>query len=153
MKIIFFKILIVLLLISCKTQKKINDSTNERVALFNDKKNIEWMVGKNYSESTFLHADFLVIDDVLKVAIQENEFYFLEEKQLSELKKYYLQYLVYLDENGDKWVYINAMCKVSDKLNWKKEMYSIADGGNCYWNMKINITKKTYSYVMINGYA
>ncbi|WP_340067234.1 hypothetical protein [Ascidiimonas aurantiaca] len=35
----------------------------------------------------------------------------------------------------------------------KKDLMIVHDGGNGYFNLKVNLTNKTYSELSINGYA
>ena len=147
---LFIKILtITILIVSCSANKIID----KRVAYFDDLESVNYFIGKGFYASKLNSEDLFIVDEVLEKAILNDEFYFLNEKNLFELKKYYRQVLVYKDSNNDKWVYISAMCKVHSNIEWKKEMYSVTDGGPCYWNIKINLTKKEYHDIIVNGYA
>ena len=146
----FINVILILLLTSCCINDK-NLNTDKRIALFETGSDV-------YLESTstlskMSSSDYAIVDKVLKMAIDNNEFYFLKDKKLCTLKKYYRQYLVYINENEEKIVYINAMCKIPDFFNWKKDFLRTSDGGDCYWKIEINLTNKTYREVMVNGYA
>ncbi len=146
---LFFVLTFILIGLSCSVKKEIDN----RVVYFDDLESVNYFVSKDFKTAKLTNDDINVIDEVLEMAILNNEFSFLNENNLVELKKYYRQVLVYKDSNNDKCVYINAICKVHDGLNWKEEMFSVADGGPCYWNIKINLTKKTYHDLIVNGYA
>ena len=66
-------------------------------------------------------------------------------------KTYYRQYFPVLNEKGEKEIWINFICSLKD--NWKTDLIIVMDGGNCYFNIKINLTNKTYSELSINGQA
>jgi aminopeptidase-like protein len=53
-----------------------------------------------------------------------------KSNELLPLKKYYRQYVVVKNKNGEKEVYINCMCELVslDFADWKKELIDIADG-------------------------
>lgn len=146
---LFFVLTIILIVSGCSVIKEID----RKVVYFNDLKSVNYFVSKDFSKAKLTNDDIKTIDEVLEIAILSNEFSFLNENNLVELKKYYRQVLVYKDSNNDKCVYINAMCKVHDNISWKEEMYTIGDGGPCYWNIKINLSKKRYHDLIVNGYA
>lgn len=66
---------------------------------------------------------------------------------------YNQQYLGAEYENGDKYVWINCFCKSqeSDFKDWKTKLVFVKDGGNCFINVLINLTKKTYKEFNVNG--
>jgi len=67
-----------------------------------------------------------------------------------ELTKYKFQYIPVITKSGEKQVWVNAFC-TSHGIDWSKDIIGVDDGGNCYWNMIINLTKKTYHNFMVNG--
>lgn len=70
---------------------------------------------------------------------------------LNSLLKYNRQYLPYY-ENGEKKVVVNCFCDDVKRFpKWKKEMVTVFDGGSCYFMVAINLTKKEYSDLHING--
>ncbi|TQD34036.1 hypothetical protein [Haloflavibacter putidus] len=66
-------------------------------------------------------------------------------------KDYYRQYVPVIDKNGDKVIWINFLCNYDE--SYETEIPLIQDGGNCYFNLKINLTKKTYYELGINSVA
>jgi len=72
----------------------------------------------------------------------------IDEKQIV-LKNYIRQYIPFLNKKGEKQVWINCACWKSEyekETYWKKRIIKVADGGNCYFNMYVNIkTKKAYN--------
>ena len=67
-------------------------------------------------------------------------------------KNYKRQYIPVINNKGEKEVWINCFCNDWD-IEWKENMLSVYDVGNCYFNVKINLTNKTYYDLMINGEA
>jgi hypothetical protein len=63
------------------------------------------------------------------------------------------QYVPVINENGEKEVWINFFCDDWGSENWKSDILMVHDGGNCYFNLKVKLTNKTYSELSINGYA
>ena len=69
-----------------------------------------------------------------------------------ELSKYKRQYIAVTNKKGEKEVWVNCFCDTWDK-NWKKGLIFVLDGGNCYFNLKINLTTGKYYEFMVNGNA
>lgn len=68
------------------------------------------------------------------------------------LNQYKRQYFAILNSKGQKEVWINCFCN-DNKLDWKTEKVIVKDGGNCYFNLKVNLTTEAYYEVHINGNA
>jgi hypothetical protein len=108
--------------------------------------NIDWNHPFKNAEPSNLNEKEL--EEVEKLLLKSVD----ESNMLRPLKKYYRQYVVIKNANGEKEVWVNGMCELVDPsfADWKKELIDIADGGNCYFNMKINLSSKTYYNLMIN---
>ena len=68
------------------------------------------------------------------------------------LSRYRRQYFPVINSEGHKEVWVNCFCNDFDK-NWRNEMLIVFDGGNCYFNLIINLTTKTFYRFMVNGDA
>ena len=62
------------------------------------------------------------------------------------------QYLFFYNKEGDLCVKVNCSC---DKYDWlfSRRYTSVCDGGDCYWQMAINLDKGVLLNYYINGYA
>lgn len=69
-----------------------------------------------------------------------------------DLKKYKRQYIAVTNYKGEKEVWVNCFCDTWKK-NWRKELIFVLDGGNCFFNLKINLTKGECYELMVNGDA
>jgi hypothetical protein len=69
-----------------------------------------------------------------------------------DLANYRRQYLPAINSKGEKEVWVNCFC---DKRtpNWRNEVVFVNDGGNCYFNLKINLTTGKYYELRVNGDA
>ena len=77
-----------------------------------------------------------------------------EFSEYIDLKKYKLQYIPFLDSNGDKKVYINGFCGLDWEFGyWKQTLVQVMDGGSCFFHLSVNLTKKKYEQLFTNGYA
>jgi hypothetical protein len=71
---------------------------------------------------------------------------------IKNLNNYKAQIVPVMNKNGEKEVWINCFCETSD-IQWKEKIIMVKDGGNCYFNLKINLkTLKVYDFG-VNGSA
>lgn len=116
---------------------------------------------QNVKPSELNQAELVEIENILKIAIKENNEiqkkelikhnkanpnYQLTktgyELQLGEFKR---QYVPIINNKEQKEVFINFFCDDSDEEYWRTELILVEDGGNCYYNLKVNLTTKEYS--------
>jgi hypothetical protein len=79
------------------------------------------------------------------------EYRFNKNDFIIDLARYKRQYIPVINEKGEKEVWVNCFC--DNPPNWKNEIEQVMDGGNCFFNVKINLTKKKYYDLMVNGVA
>jgi hypothetical protein len=70
-----------------------------------------------------------------------------------ELSYYRRQYVAYFNENGEKEVWINCFCFVNNNDDWKKAVFFVSDGGNCFFDLTVNLTLNNVLAFSVNGYA
>ena len=90
------------------------------------------------------------VQNIIKKAIGEYNSKQQEVGKITGLERYRYQIMA-VEENDEKLVWINSMC--SEKKDWKRRVAIVADGGTCYFNFYINLTKKTYDRFSVNGEA
>ena len=70
------------------------------------------------------------------------------------LKKYKRQYFGYINDKGERILYINSLWSKSYKDNiWLNEIIWISDGGSHYWNIQYNLATNELENLKVNGYA
>ncbi len=122
-------------------------------------------------ESTDLNVEELkTVEEILKRAVNENNQIQKDALQKQnaenpgnkwtetgfelETENYYRQYIPIINEKGEKEVWVNLSCKEFHDENWKNELLPpVEDGGNCYFNVKINLIQKSYRDLRINSHA
>ena len=72
--------------------------------------------------------------------------------QTLPLSSYKIQIVPIINNKGQKEVWLNCFCDDEGDL-WRKEIIEVDDGGNCFFNVKINLTLKTFYDLAVNGYA
>ena len=83
----------------------------------------------------------------------KNKEYKIDKKNfIIDLTRYKRQYEAVINSKGEKEVWVNCFCRTYNS-NWKNERVVVKDGGNCYFNLKINLTTGQYYELMVNGDA
>lgn len=70
-----------------------------------------------------------------------------------ELQEYGRQYMAVTGDNGEKLVYVNCFCDPTGFDYRETELVRVMDGGNCFFNFKVNLTTKRLYDFMENGVA
>ncbi|WP_214225651.1 hypothetical protein [Pedobacter sp. B4-66] len=174
MKVILSILLIVFGLLSCgQKSQQMNVQVPDRevsVDTTDGKQYIAILPNKNSKEEIKLTGEELIITDSLvkesvKVVNDKTEVRFKKRKledpkftyDLSDytidLKRYKRQYIVLVNKKGQKEVWINCLCAISDNDDWKTKKIVVYDGGKCYFNLKINLSEKIYFDFQVNGIA
>ncbi|HNR06506.1 MAG TPA: hypothetical protein PKM27_04265 [Saprospiraceae bacterium] len=129
--------------------------------------NLHWIF-KTGMPTELTTEDLLKIETILKKCVneynpeQERQFkeindkhpeYKLERKSfIIDLARYKRQYMAIVNSKGEKEIWVNCFCGNWDK-NSRTSPVMVDDGGNCYFNLKINLTTGQYYELMVNGDA
>ena len=105
----------------------------------------EGWIFKNATKDKLNEKELFEVEELLKKCVAES-------KIAINLNKYYRQYIVVKNNIGEKEIWLNCFCRVP-YLNWRTEIIQVSDGGDCYFNVKINLSLKTYYDLMVNGEA
>ena len=157
-------ILITTTLTSCgQTTKNINSDKNPMtvtqmdtatIAIIPFENTSNWTLFKNCKPSNLTNTDITEIEQILIKCIDN---YNTEPEQKKgnidntiNLASYKRQYVPVINEKEEKEVWINCFCNDWDR-DWKKGIIQVLDGGKCYFNLKINLTTKTYYDLIVNG--
>ena len=108
---------------------------------------------KRYAPSA---ADIDIVESVLKKQLSV-----ANEKKINQvagcpvihrnLKKYYRQYVGFINSQGQKVIWINLFWNKDLVENAKKDIVVVNDGCSYYWDVEINITTRQLSHLQING--
>jgi hypothetical protein len=70
---------------------------------------------------------------------------------LIDSKDYAYQYAFGIDSLQEKHVFVNAVC-LSKAKHWRDNLILVDDGGSCYFNLNINLTKNKLDRFVVNGW-
>jgi peptide-methionine (R)-S-oxide reductase len=127
---------------------------------------------KNSKQTTLTESDLQLIERLLVKCIneynpaQEKRFHDIIKKYpedkpakrhfVIDLKSYKRQYIAITNNKGEKEAWVNCFCQTFAfdwRKSWKKEVMWAHDGGNCFFNLKINLSKGNYYDFRVNGEA
>ena len=83
---------------------------------------------------------------------QPNEV-FKADNFIINLPKYKRQLVAVINTKGEKEVWVNCFSHELYKMDWHHEIAFWHDGGNCLFNVRINLTKRKWCDLMVNGSA
>lgn len=70
------------------------------------------------------------------------------------LKKYKRQYFGFINNKGEKVLYINSLWKKNEKeTKWLQQIIMVSDGGSYYWNIEYNLDNDELMNLSVNGPA
>ena len=149
-----------------KTKHKQNNKLHfdtSKTAIIHFDNSVSYPFSNNYVQASLTQNDIYLIDSLLdKYVAKYNNSLKLNYDSIEhgdmhapiDLKNniYKKQLLVVKNSQGEKEVWVNCLCETYDN-KWKTEIILIEDGGNCYFNFKINLKTKKYYNLIINGNA
>ncbi|MDB5011913.1 MAG: hypothetical protein JWQ25_115 [Daejeonella sp.] len=166
MKLFFGLITLVHLFSACG--QKTNESYSKAMTDSSQREFLRYTVLKDStkaSEWTPTDDEIRSIEVLIKEAIKEKQSEHNKRLKPDSLFRFYRQYTCYI-ENGDSMVFVNAFCTVSEiyelrtsgklmrkRFDWQNKFLQVDDGGDCYWQMIINYSKKATKIFGINGRA
>ena len=124
----------------------------------------EWTLKDHHPTSLSSHevniSEKLLVECIVNANKETREF--IEKKHpersrymdgyIIRLDKYKRQYVPAINSKGEKEIWINCACGERGK-SWKKNIIFVFDGGNCYFNLKVNLTTGKYYDFSVNGSA
>ena len=120
-------------------------------------------------KSTLNESEIVEIDSLLEACLKEYngkqvaEYNAIHQEHpetklewfiINDLKNYKFQIIVAKTPQGYKTIWINCFCaKNGDewvKNNWQKHVIHVDDGGKCFFNLMIDLTRKFYYDFSVN---
>ncbi len=109
-----------------------------------------------YAPTTLTESDINDIENIFKKCVSDYNFSLDQDHRdfIIDLYKnnYKKQLVAVKNSKGEKVVWVNCLCRVHDH-SWKSRIYSVDDGGNCYFHFKVNLQTKAYYDLIVNGDA
>ncbi len=101
----------------------------------------------NYFTGDFQSIDLddkelFLLDSIVTTILQNSKLFSYKPEE------YYKQCIAVIDSSGDKNIWLNLQCGHS--IDFKNEIIETFDGGNCYANFKVNLTKLIFYDLFVN---
>lgn len=112
-----------------------------------------WIFPKDYKSYTADESDIEAAEKLLQYAFDDQKRPTVNRVAGKTLDEYNRQFVFALNDKGEKIAWINCFCKSqeSDFKNWNTNVVMVKDGGNCFFNAKVNLTLNTYTEFNVNG--
>ena len=133
--------------------KKQTGDLGDKQTIIPASEKMEWAFGRNYKPYTPTKEDIQAAEDILLACYNKEVTGTVNPFFGRKLENYHRQFVGGEKENGEKIIYINCFCYVIDEYfkKWKTELIMVDDGGNCFFNVRVNLDKKEYYELMVNG--
>lgn len=103
------------------------------------------------ASSAFTQTELYSVDSLIKVYMANYNASLTGDRYLYQLKhNYKMQIVVYVNPEREKEVWVNAFCDARADY-WESYPVVVFDGGACYFNLTINLTKKSIVDSFVNG--
>jgi len=153
----------------CLRSKVANKTSSTNYVIIELNENTYAPIDKEFKSAELSNNEVEILKHILLIAISENNIDQLlairdynKKNQLEKkaetgfelsLDNMDIQLVPYFNTKGEKLVWVNVFCRDEIFTYWKQEIVVVEDGGNCHYNLKINLNKSTYKELYINGYA
>ncbi len=150
------------------SEKRFLDSLDYNILKF-DWDSHHFLFPKSFKQTELTEREILECENLLKIFIAdyntEAKRDFQEDTKNNptiefklyrytiELEKYGRQYIPVISDKNEKIVYINFFCDPNEYNFRDKRLIIVMDGGNCYFQLKINLKQKKIFGLMVNGTA
>ncbi|MCQ6960843.1 hypothetical protein [Mucilaginibacter aquariorum] len=123
---------------------------NARRAFFKfDKNRDSYLFNKTSCQYDLSNDDVLRIEKLISKRV--TAYNKTANSTIKQPEKYYKQFVAIINTKREKEVWVNCCCSVQN--TWKTKIQFVEDGGTCYFQIKINLTKNRINSFMTNGLA
>lgn len=152
------KHIVIIIILFCSAINLYGQDNNSKQIVLDSAK-VSWFVHDTCKFWMPTNKEFEQIDSITYIAIKEFPKHTnMLKLNADSINNYYRQYVCYIDRNGDKIVYVNALCNNPMKiiknikhLDIYENLVIVKDGWDCYWHLYINISKRQYNSFNVNG--
>lgn len=111
------------------------------------------LFGSGYKKWELTEKDINDAEKVIKICFENQKMGTVNRFVRKSPEDYCKQFIGAVNFKGEKTIWVNCFCEKykDDFKNWKTEIVFVKDGGNCYFNIKINADKSKYYDLNING--
>lgn len=117
--------------------------------------NMNWAFGKNYKPWSPEPGDIEIAERLLKECFDKERSGTVNPFFGKSLEDYNRQFAGAVIEGGNRVILVNCFCRSQEKTldKWREQLVLVADGGNCFFHLKVNLDTGRYYGLMVNGQA
>jgi hypothetical protein len=123
------------------------DTTRRAVLIF-DKKRHKQLFDNTVKPADLSNVELSKIENIIYERVKK--YNKSNNYPIKTPEKYFKQFIAITNSKGEKEVWINCCCEVEPDI-WKKDIESVNDGGICFFQLKINLTKDKITEFNVNG--
>jgi hypothetical protein len=112
-----------------------------------------YIFDKSYKPAELTVFDINKIENLINEAVKKHNKEANKYFQIKNPSRYYKQFIAVTNSKGEKEIWVNCFCEADHFTYWKKSIVSVLDGGTCFFQLKINLTKNTTYDFGVNGVA
>jgi len=115
--------------------------------------NMDYLFGKGYKEYTPAEDDIEAAEKLLIEGMEMQKMGTVNRLLNRKPEDYFRQFVGAINSKGEKIIWVNCFCKTEESSfkDWKKNIVYVKDGGNCFFNLKTNISANTLTDFFVNG--
>lgn len=121
-------------------------ASNFEGVIFSKDFDSRFLIGEKFTKFSPVQEEVLLAEEILDkgldtIANSRGKNRFIHKN----IATYCRQYFGYINEDGDKIIYLNAFSKPSNEPideKWLRQLNFALDGGPAYWQIRINVTKQ-----------
>lgn len=121
-----------------------NKAFQQKYAVFPPDYDIAYISGGN--------KRYALSDQDIQSGMQILENYLRNNPAIRNLEEYKIQLFGYLNKDNEKIIWANYFCDAHG-IDWQNNLVFVHDGGNCFFNVKVNLDKKEIFDFEVNGEA
>jgi hypothetical protein len=136
--------------ISSRFNQKLNIDTTrfKDYAIFTYDSTFHKMFEGECSQYDLKTSDLIKLDSIINSCIKENQ-----ESIKRPISEYVKQCVAVKDSDNNIIVWVNLLCGKESWGNAFHDIIEVKDGGDCFFNLKINLNTLQYFDLFVNGYA
>ncbi|HEY3251387.1 MAG TPA: hypothetical protein VGK25_09750 [Ignavibacteria bacterium] len=138
-----------------KQEKESNYTLGSDEVIIEAGSNMEREFGKNYKAWTPSDADIEIADKQIARCFENMKMGTVNWLLNRKPDGYNKQFIGAINDKGEKIIWVNCFCKseANSFKDWKTRVVMVKDGGNCFFNLKVNVDKNEYYDIFVNGDA
>jgi len=150
------KMFLILFVFFTMSTPKLIESRNFQGYIFSDEHFVPLSIKNQLERYTPTNEEIFLAEEILSKNISSANAQLISPTSNpnihKNLKTYFRQYVGFVDNEGNRIIWINLLWKKDIALHQlKNEIVFVSDGGSYFWNIRVNLDKSLLSDLHVNG--